>query len=143
MDRTDTSSEKPARTVRNWKQKRIGFVGKGVLTPKETGIIWYIGRCIAKLGHTVIIAKAQGATGALRDGVEREGGSLETVTSGIIEASDHTWIYPDPQLTAKMKMKYPDLLERDDVIIITEEQLDEWYESVRTVLLERNVALPT
>jgi hypothetical protein len=139
MDRTDTGAAKPAGTLR---PRRIGFIGKGTLTPKETGLVWYIARCVAKLGHTVVLAKAAGVAKAVEEGVGYEAGSLEVVRTGVIEASDHTMIYPDSPLLIKLKARYPDIETRTDVAIITESNLDEWYDAVRTILTERKVALP-
>jgi hypothetical protein len=139
MDRPETGTTKSARTLRT---KRIGFIGKGTLTPKETGLIWYIARCVTRLGHTVVLAQAPGVSKAVEEGVVFEGGGLDIVLTGVIEASDHTMIYPDSILLDRLKVKYSDILTREDVAIITEDNLDEWYDAVRTILSNRGVALP-
>lgn len=124
-------------------KRKIGFIGKANITPHEAGLLWYIGRCIAALGHEVLLVPAKGAANALREGVEIEGGRLTLLTTGTVEQADHTHIYPDAPLLEKLKKKYPDIEDRPDVLIIPRDRLDEWYEAVRTVLVERGVTPPT
>lgn len=94
------------------------------------------------MGHTVVLAKAKGASNALEEGVKKEKGSLEIVQRGVIEASNHTIIYPDPQLLLKLKQKYPDIESRKDVGIIKEAELDAWYDAVRQITVEKGFKLP-
>jgi hypothetical protein len=94
------------------------------------------------MGHTTVIAKAGGATAALREGVKLEGGKLDELQSGVIEASDHIWIYPDTPLLTRLTIAYPDLATRENVLIIKHDQLDEWYDAVRNITLEKLGSLP-
>ncbi len=142
MDGTDTGKPSGTATVRRLRNPRIGFIGRGSLTPQETGIIWYIGRCIARLGHTLVYVEAPGAATAIKEGVVSEDGKLDPVKAGVIESANHTLIYPDPQLTVKLKLRYPDLETRPDVVIIRQDELHEWYEAVRTILSSRGIPLP-
>ena len=130
------------RTTKPLPRRRIGFIGKSNINPKEAGLLWDIGRCIAIIGHTVILAPAKGATVALREGIKVEGGSLEEVKSNIIEQADHTLIYPDTQLLERLREKYDDIEARDNVLIIHENQLDEWHAAVQYRLLELGHQLP-
>ena len=125
-----------ARSTEPVHRRGIGFIGKGTVNPKEAGLLWYIGRCIAIIGHTVILVPAKGAADSLREGVKVEGGSLKELTTGVIEEADHTLIYPDAPLLARLKKKYDDIETRDDVLIIQENQLDEWHDAVQTRLIE-------
>lgn len=138
MDRTDTGKTSPTRTV--LRNPRIGFIGKGKLTPKETGIIWYIGRCIARLGHTVVLVDAGAGATALREGMEVEGGRLDKVTEKVIESSNHTLIYPDKPLLERLKKAYEDIETRDDVVIIS--NIDGWYDAVKQVLTDKGITHP-
>lgn len=122
---------------------RIGIIGRANLTPKETGVIWYIGRCLARLGHTAIIVPAKGTANTIKEGVETEEGKLEFLDTGVIESSDHTMLYPDPPLLERLRLKYPDLDTRTDVVLITEDNLDEWYDAVRQVMRDKGLELPT
>jgi hypothetical protein len=142
MDETNTGESSGTAIVRRLRNPRIGFIGRASLTPQETGIIWYIGRCIARLGHTIVFVEAKGAATALKEGVVSEEGKLDILETGVIESADHTLIYPDPQLLERLKKKYPDITTRTDVAIIRSDQLNEWYEAVRTILSEKGIPLP-
>lgn len=142
MVRSRKRSAATTEPVRRLRNPRIGFIGKGTLTPKETGVIWYIGRCIARLGHTLVLVPAKGAATAMREGAEVEEGTLETLKEGVIESADHTLIYPDAPLLKKLEEKYIDLHTRTDVAVITQDNLDEWYNAVREVVTEKGLPLP-
>jgi hypothetical protein len=124
------------------RRRRIGFIGTGQVTPKEAGLLWYIGRCIVVLGHEVVLVPAKGAATALREGVEAQGGTVTPLASDTIGNADHTQIYADPPLLEKLKQKYEDLETRSDVIIIPRARLDEWYDAVRQVIAERGLTPP-
>ena len=138
MDRTPNRDAEPTRTVR----KRIGFIGRGDIDTRETGLIWYIGRCFATLGKTVVLVPAKGAAAALKEGVEREGGRLEELTSGVIESADFTFIYPDQRLLSQLKRKYTDIEKRSDVLIIPQDHLDLWYTALQSVIGEKGLVAP-
>lgn len=139
MDRPDTGTEKPARTLRN---PRIGFIGKAAITEEEEIALFYIGRCIARLGHVVVITDAKGATTALKEGVEVEEGSLDIVQKDIIEKSNHTLIYPTPHLLERLRERYPDIENRKDVAIIYSDELNDWVSAVVTILASKNIPTP-
>lgn len=143
MDGTSRSSKKSARTV-SFARKRIGFICKeGPLQPDEGGTLYYLGRCIARLGHTLVTTEAENeGTNLLRKGMKVEDGILESVQRGVIEASDHTWIYADTHLLERVRSRHPDLDTREDVLIVYPEQLVEWAEAVRQVMYERGVIRP-
>jgi hypothetical protein len=124
------------------KSRAIGFIGKGSLTDYETACLQYIGKCIARLGHTLIIVPAIGAATALRVGMEEQEGEVREVKEGTIDLADHTLVYPTPQLLSALKVKYPDLLDRDDVVIIAEGQLDEWVDAMKAILRDYQITPP-
>lgn len=142
MVRPRSGSKAAADPVRRPRPRNIGIIGKAKLSAKETVIFHEIGRCIAALGHTLVTIPAEGTASALREGVEREEGEVITLASGIIEAAEHTFIYPDPQLLNRLKQKYNDIEERDDVTILTPATLPQWYNAVRTVVSETGIPLP-
>ena len=132
---------RPARTT-GPTPKIIGFIGKADITDYEAACLTYIGRCLANLGHTLLIVPAKGATSALRVGVEMQGGKVREVETGIIDQANRTLVYPDPNLTQRLEQAYPDLHDRDDVVIITESQLDEWIDAMKSILAEYGVNRP-
>lgn len=145
MDKSRKRGAAPTELVRGrggLVNPRIGIIGRATLTPKETGVLWYIGRCLARLGHTTVVVPAQGTADAIREGVKVEEGSLAELPKGVIENSDRTLIYPDAALLERLQKAYPDLATRKDVVVITEDNLDEWYDAVRQVMLDKGLALP-
>lgn len=140
MDRPDRGQE--AATGSLPIPRRVGFIGKGDIEPYDIAQLWYIGRCIAKLGHTLVIVPADGAANAIRRGVEAEGGAIEALDSGVIESSAHTLIYPDTRLLERLRTRYPDIEERKNVTIIREGQLDGWFDAMKVILTERGINLP-
>lgn len=137
LDRGQTASADSL--ARQPRHPRIGAIGKGTLTEYETAIFWHIGKAIAKLGHTLVIVPAPGVATALRKGVEVEEGLLDILREGVVEQSDQTLLFPDPKLLLKLKTKYPDIETRDNVLIITEDQLDQFYGAIRTILEEKGI----
>lgn len=123
--------------------RRIGVIGKATLTADETTKLTYLGRCIARLGHTLVATDAAGFTAAVKSGVEREGGQLVAVGRAVIDAADHTLVYPDDKLLGRLERAYPDLHTRSDVLVVRSEQLDEWLDAVLTVMRERGVDPPS
>ena len=144
MDRPHNRQKAPATAVRERRLRnpRIGFIGKGKVSAQEKGSLYHIGKCVAAIGHTTVIIPAPGATDALREGVKAQGGKLDEVQQGIIEAADHTWVYPDIPLLERLEAKYKDLGERPDVLIIQEHQLDEWVEAIHTLMDSLSIPVP-
>lgn len=119
--------------------RKLGVIGKASLTPYEEEGIKYIGRCIAVLGHTLVIAEAPGVATAVKVGVEVEGGKVLVVPSGVIEASDLTLVYADPPLMKRLSTSYPDLLERGATII---DDLDRWLDAVKQIFHQMRIEPP-
>lgn len=118
--------------------RRLGVIGKASLTDYEEAGITYIGRCIAKLGHTLVIAEAPGVATAVKVGVEVEGGKVLVVPSGVIEASDLTLVYPDPPLLTRLSSKYPDLSSRATII----DDIDRWLDAIKTIFHQLRLEPP-
>lgn len=124
------------------KSKLIGFIGKGDITDYEAACLTYIGKCIARLGHTLLSVPAKGSETALRVGVEAQGGAVRSIAAGVLDAAERTLLYPDPQLTERLKQAYPDIEDRDDVVFIHEGQLDEWVDAMKQILDEYGINRP-
>lgn len=120
--------------------RRIGFVGRNTITEDEGDILRNIGRYIARFGHTLVIAPTIGSVNAVREGVVSEGGRIEEVTAGVLDASDHSLLYPDPQLLQRMRERYPDIETNPRYSIITPDNLVEWYDAISTVAREKGIA---
>lgn len=120
----------------------VGFIGKPDITEYEAASLTYIGRCIAALNHTLIIVPAKGAADALRKGVEEQGGEVRTVTAGVLDVADRILLYPDPRLTERLREAYPDIDQRENVVFIEADQLDEWADAMKTILDERGIKRP-
>lgn len=138
MDRTDDQLESRKPTPRT-----VGIIGKRSLNPREKAQLRYVGRCIARLGHTLGHIPTKGASEAVVKGVEVEGGATRVLDGKIIETVDRTVIYPDDRLLARLLHAYPDLTVRDDVMLIYDGQLPELVNALNTILTERHIALPT
>lgn len=126
-------------TVAKPRHRNIGFIGKGTLTEQEEASLHFIGRCIAALGHTLVIVPAQGTASAVRGGVESEGGVVHTIAAGVLHVADQTLLYPDTPLLEKLAQAFPDLETRPNVKII--EDLDGWVEAMKQLLSEYNITL--
>jgi hypothetical protein len=122
--------------------KRIGFIGLAQPTSEEARILRYIGRCIAKLGHTLVTTEAQGAAHEMREGFRAEGGALVSVDKGVIEASDHTHIFPSQSIEERIRQQYPDIDDRDNILLLRRDQLYEWRNAIEEVLKDRGVTRP-
>jgi hypothetical protein len=128
--------------VRRPQHKLIGFIGRRLISDYEAASLTYIGRCIAALGHTLVIVPAPGAAAALREGVEAQGGEVRTLEAGVLEVADRTLLYPDPKLTERLRAAYPDIDERENVVFIEERQLDEWVDAMKSILSDYGIARP-
>lgn len=144
MDRTHRGSSTTANPVAQRPQPRsIGFVGKTNITDYQAAILTYIGRCIAALGHTLVIVPAKGSATALREGVELQGGKVRTLEAGVLEVADRTLLYPDPPLLARLEHTYKDLRARHDVAIIEDDNaLDGWLIAMKRILTKFGIDLP-
>ncbi len=120
----------------------IGVIGKSVLTNKEKDTLFFIGRCIARLGHTLACIPAKGTADAVREGVKAEGGGLLELEANVIGTANMTWIYPDRRLLSRLLTAYPNLQAQDNAVVIREDQLDEWRAAVETVLADKDIATP-
>lgn len=120
----------------------VGFIGKPDITDYEAASLTYIGKCIAQLRHRLILVPAKGAADALRVGVEAMGGEVRTVTAGVLDVADRILLYPDSRLTERLEQAYPDIRERENVVFIGEDQLDEWVDAMKTILDERGIPRP-
>lgn len=122
--------------------KTIGFVGKGEITDYEQACLFYIGRCLALMGHSLLTVPAPGSETALRGGVEREGGTVSHVPTGVLDIADRTLLYPDPHLTSRLSSAYPDIGTRDDVVFISEAELDHWVDAMKSILRDYGINRP-
>jgi hypothetical protein len=142
MVQSDRRKAAAPRPVRGPDYRLIGFIGKAVITDYEAAALRYIGRCLAALGHTLVIAPARGAATALREGVEEQGGEVRTVEAGVLAVADRTLLYPDTQLSDRLSAAYPDIGEREDVVFIRADQLDEWVDAMKDTLDGYGIARP-
>ncbi len=140
MDRPSGGSSSPAR--RSPRNRTIGIIGKSTLTDEEKATLTFVGRAIARLGHKLALVPAKGTADRVREGFESEGGETVVLERDVIGQADHTLIYPDRRLLTRLRATYPDLNERTDVLVIREDQLEEWKWAVITTLEERNVPVP-
>jgi hypothetical protein len=118
--------------------RKLGVIGKGSLTPYEEEGIRYIGRCIAVLGHTLVIAEAPGVAAAVRGGVEVEGGEVLLVPNRVIEQSDLTLVYADSPLLTRLRSAYPDLDTRVTMI----DNIDRWLDAIKTIFHQLKLEPP-
>lgn len=122
--------------------KLVGFVGKPDITEYEAACLIYIGRCIQQLGHTLVIVPAPGAASALREGVEAQGGEVRIIEAGVLDVADRTLLYPDPTLLKRLERAYKDLHERENVVIIKDDQLPEWVDAMKTICDDYGIERP-
>lgn len=142
MDEPDGGISTAGTVDRRPEHRRIGFIGKPNITDFEAASLTYIGQCLARLGHTLVIVPAKGAVTALRVGVEAQGGSVQEVQRGVLDTSDRTLLYPDPPLLQRLEKAYPDLHTRKDLAIINDHELDEWVDVMKEILTEYNIERP-
>lgn len=133
------SGAEAARTVGG---RRIGFIGKLSVTAEEATLLRYIGRCIARLGHTLVIVPTNGTQTWVREGVEVEQGSVETLESGVIDSADRTLLYADPSLYEQAKNLYPDLDTKENVAIIWQDEVVDWYHTMKAILRDKGIPAP-
>lgn len=135
-------ARRPARTLGRPEPRRVGFIGRPDITPEEAQKLTYIGKCLAKLGHSLVSVRAKGAETALRVGVEAQGGEVHSVTAGVLDAANRTLIYPNTLLTEKLEKAYPGFSTREDVAIIERDQLDLWVDAMREILDDYGINRP-
>lgn len=147
MVKSNGSEDVAARTMERKQRKlrnpRIGFIGKPEITPEEASIIQYIGRGIALLGHTTVIVPAKGASDSIRKGIKEEGGKLDEIKTGIIEKADHTIVYANNHLLERIRKRYPDIDLRKDVVIIFEDEINDFLAATKEVLREHGLEIPS
>lgn len=141
-DQEASTSASPTEPQRTWTIKKVGFIGTDLATKTEKRQLHFIGRCIARLGHSIITTNTAGSVSALREGVLVEGGDALDVEAGVIDQSDHTLVFADERLLSRLHERYPDLHERSDVVIIEKHQLLEWVDAMSSLLIERGIAEP-
>lgn len=107
-------------------RRLIGVIGKSVLTDAEKQKLYRFGQCIAILGHTTAVIPTKGTADQVSEGVKAQGGEIRVLESGVIDASDHTFVYPDSRLLSRLQHQYPNLTENKNVTVIREDQLDRW-----------------
>lgn len=143
MARPRRGQEQPAGTVaRRPAAKLIGIIGKPDLSDYEAASLTYIGRCIAALGHTLVIVPAAGTATAVRVGVEKQGGEVRELEAGVLAVADRILLYPDPRLTERLRATYPDIDQRENVVFIAEHQLDEWVDAMKAILDDYGIPRP-
>jgi hypothetical protein len=124
------------------KPRLIGFIGRATVTDYETAALTYIGKCIATIGHALLVTTRTGAAGAVGVGVEAQRGYVKTIPGGIIDVADRTLIYPDLRLLERIENTYKDIYERQDVVIIYEHQLGEWLTAMKDTVTGYGLDLP-
>ncbi|HSE44574.1 MAG TPA: hypothetical protein VLA89_04520 [Gemmatimonadales bacterium] len=139
MDGPDNGANEPARRPRN---PVIGIIGKSTVNDHEAATLRFIGQAIARLGHKLALIPAKGTADKVREGFEVEGGEIVALEADVIGAADHTLVYPDTRLLNRLRAVYPDIEARDDVLVIREDQLEEWKQAVIQTLDEKGVETP-
>lgn len=136
MDGTDNGQVRTPRL--------IGIIGKLVLNAHEKEALVYIGRCIALLGHTLVIVPAKGTADAIREGIQVEGGETRELETGVIDTADHTLVYPDKRLLSRLLTAYPDIKDNanEHVTVIAADLLDEWVDAMKLILIEKEITPP-
>lgn len=128
--------------ARRPKPKRIGFIGRNDINDTEAATLRQIGRAIARLGHTLVTVPTEGATARLREGVVDEEGVMVDLQTGVLEASDHTLLYPNPRLLARLREKYPALENEYKVTILQPNQLSLFWQSMVQIMQEMGMDIP-
>lgn len=140
MDKPRRRQKAPTRPVP--RPRLIGFIGAASITDYEAQALKYIGRCLAVIGHTLLIATEAGAAGAVREGVGMQGGKVRIIEAGVIETADRTLLYPDTRLLERVEHTHKDLYERDDVVVIYPHQLDEFLTATKETVTDYGLDLP-
>lgn len=123
--------------------QRIGFIGKASITRSEARKLTLMGRYIARTGRTLVYVPAQGSAEAIVSGVQGEGGVTEAIRSGVIGASDHTFVYADARLFTRLQEAMPDIVDsRAVTLIFSELELDIWLRSIRAVFESQGITPP-
>ena len=142
MDRPESRQAAPARPVPRPNPRKIGFIGKSSITAYEAACLEYIGKCLAQIGHSLVLVPAKGSAAAMRVGVEAREGKVHEVQSGVLDQADRILIYPDTRLFQRLEQTYPDITERENVVFIYPNQLDEWVRAMKEILNDYGIALP-
>ena len=144
MDRPKRRTTGPTEPVARGERtpKRIGFVGASTITDAEAATLVKIGRAIARLGHVLVSAPAEGATAKVREGVEIEKGEIVDLSGGVLETADHTLLYPSPKLLERMRAKYPDMEQTHKVTILQPHQLEKFWGAMQQIMAEQGIDIP-
>ena len=142
MARSHRGQEQPAGTVARPRAQLIGVIGKPDLSAYENACLQYIGKCIAALGHTLVIVPAPGTATAVRVGVEAQGGEVRELEAGVLAVADRILLYPDSRLTQRLLKMHPDLKERANVTFIDPDMIDEWVDAMKQILTDYGIARP-
>lgn len=140
LDRTDDWRDR--NRTRKLDNPTIGIIGKSVLNDHEKEALLFIGRCIGRLGHRLAFIPAKGTAEQVREGAAAEGAELLQLERDVIGTADHTLIYPDKRLLARLLNAYPNLEANVHVAVIREEQLDDWRDAVTQVLTDKDIPIP-
>lgn len=124
------------------KQLTLGVIGKRTINNQERATLRYLGRCFAKLNRQVALIPAQGVAAAVREGYESEGGVVLELETNVIGQADHTLVYPDKRLLTRLLNVYPNLHDRDNVLIIEPEKLNELVKAINGTLATRGIPAP-
>lgn len=121
---------------------RIGIIGKTTLTEDEIEDLTYLGRCIARLGHTLVSIPTPGTETVVREGMKAEGGVTVELETDVLGNADHTLVYADDRLLRRLLNVYPSLREMSNVTVLHEGLLVKWVVAVERVLDEKNLGTP-
>jgi hypothetical protein len=75
----------------------------------------------------------------VREGVNVEGGRNTDIQQGILGASDHTLLYPNPLLLERFKKEHQSLAK---VTVIEPRLLPAWITAIISVMRERGIQPP-
>jgi hypothetical protein len=122
---------------------KIGFIGKAQISKSEQAKLRLMGRCIARAGRSLTVVLAQGAAEAVVSGVQDEEGRVTALQTGVISASDHTFVYADERLFARLKTVNPQITDAKNVtLIFSELELDLWLKSIHKVFEQAGLQPP-
>lgn len=123
--------------------QKIGFIGRADINAREAEILFKLGQAIARLGHTLVTVPAEGATAQVREGVMVEKGKVLDIQTGVLDIADHTLLYPTPTLLTKLENRYPEFRKQYKVTILQPHQLDLFWTSMKTIMREEGISVPT
>ena len=122
--------------------KKIGIIGKTTITTRERAQLRYLGRCLARLGHPIVVVPAKGTVDAVREGVKSENGEIVEIDKGVIDTADNTWVLTSRRLLSRLLTVYPDLHDKDNVAVFDSKELDEVIRLTNEALKRQNIEPP-